>query len=316
MVWSPQRTDKREESRAGGRQPGYLAILSGLFFMHAMPIVDTHQHLWDLQRFDLAWLEGDYAALRRDFTLDDYEEDCAGLGVVATVYMEVGVASFDQEAEVAYITELCRSPHNKVAGAVVSGRPGSAGFGEYARRLAQTPEIKGVREVLLDRSPDQFLAAEYLQDIDRLGDLGLRFDIEIEASRLCEAAKLVRHCAATRFILDHCANPDIESGNLSSWQRDVAAIAGHDNVVVKISGLLSRAGRAGFGPRDLAPVIDHLLDSFGAARVMFGSDWPLCTLAGPHRDWVSAVKAVVSGRSDEDQRRLFHDNAVRFYALS
>ena len=74
-------------------------------------------------------------------------------------------------------------------------------------------------------------------------------------------------------------------------------------------------GRAGLGPRDLAPVIDHLLDLFGAARVMFGSDWPVCTLAAPYRDWVRAVKAVVSGRSDEDQRRLFHDNAVRFYAL-
>ncbi len=283
--------------------------------MHSIPIIDTHQHIWDLQCFDLAWLNREYATLRRDFTLADYQRECAGLGVVATVYMEVGVASSQQEAEVDYITELCRSPDNNVSAAVVSGRPGTPGFGEYIWRLAQTPQIKGVREVLLGRSPDHFMSPEYLRDLDRLGELGLSFDIEIESSRLTEAANLVRRCPATRFILDHCGNPEIESGDLSWWKRGVDAIAGHDNIMVKISGLLSHVGRAGLDPRDLAPVIDHLLDSFGTARVMFGSDWPLCTLAGPYRDWVSAVKAVVSGRSDEDQRRLFRDNAVRFYAL-
>ena len=281
----------------------------------SMSIVDTHQHHWDLQHFNLAWLNGDYTALRRDFTLADYEQDCESLAVVSTVYMEVGVGSSQREAEVSYITEICRSPHNKVSAAVVSGCPGSPEFDQYVHRLSLTPEIKGVRDVLLGQNPGHFLTNAYLRDIDRLGELGLCFDIEIEANRLSEAAMLVGNCTDTRFIFDHCANPDIESGDLSSWQRDIAAIARYDNVMVKISGLMSHTSRAGLGPRDFAPVIDPLLDLFGPDRVMFGSDWPLCTLAGPYRDWVGAVKAIVSQRSEADQRRLFHDNAVRFYGL-
>lgn len=282
----------------------------------AMPIVDTHQHLWDLSKFTLAWHEIDeYRPLARNFLLKDYAEVTVGLNVVKTIYMEVDVPLKQQAAEANYVIALCEQTDNQVVAAVISGRPGTNLFEPYVRRFAKSPHITGVRDILYGKGSGYFLDRQYIQGIRLLGELGLRFDVEIQSGGLPSVAKLIDACPGTQFVLDHCGNPDIQSGDISAWRQDVAAIAKYDRVVVKISGLLTGMKDEHWQPDDLAPAINHLWEVFGPERVMFGSDWPVCTLKGSYRRWFDAVQEIVSNRPEADLRRLFHDNALRVYDL-
>jgi L-fuconolactonase len=283
----------------------------------SIPIVDTHQHLWDLSRFRLPWLKGD-AKLDRSFVMDDYRKATEGLNVVKTVYMEVDVEPSQQLAEAEYVTAICRSGDTPMAGAVISGRPASDEFAGYLGRFEGIPQIKGLRQVLHGGStPAGYCLDErFVRGIRLLGNRGLSFDLCMRPEELDDAAKLLDACPDTSFVLDHCGNASVRSRDLSSWRAGIARVAERKNVVCKVSGIVASVGPGAWSPDDLAPIVDHVLTVFGPDRVVFGGDWPVCTLTATYRQWVEALQAIVSHRSDVDRRKLFHDNAVRVYRLS
>ena len=281
-----------------------------------IPICDTHQHLWDLDRFRLPWITG--GPLARSFVMEDYLEASAGLNVTKTVYMEVDVERSQKEEEAEYVLDLCRRGDNPMAGAVIGGDPASPGFAAYLNRYRGNPALKGVRRVLhtAETSGDYCLREEFVRGVRLLGERGLRFDICIPQDRLPSAAKLAGLCPETRFVLDHCGNavvPDLASRE--TWKRGIDEVAARGNVVCKISGIVASAKPGEWGADDLAPIVLHCADAFGRDRIVFGSDWPVCTRAATYREWVEALKSVVSAWSEEDQRKLFYENAVRFYEL-
>ena len=284
-----------------------------------MPIIDTHQHLWDLNRFHLNWLKPD-SILARSHTLSDYKEAAAGLDIVNTVYMEVDVEPAQQQTEADFVIETCRKPDSGMVAGVVSGRPAAEGFAAYAGQFKGSPFVKGIRQVLhVDATPPGYcLDPKFVRGVQLLGELGLRFDLCMRTNDLADAGKLIDACPGTQFILDHCGNapvhnPDGTAPERTHWKRDVATLAKRSNLVCKVSGLINTAKKGAWGPADLAPIVNHVLDSFGPARVMFASDWPVCTTVATLAEWVNALKAVVRERPQEQQRKLFHDNAVRFY---
>jgi predicted TIM-barrel fold metal-dependent hydrolase len=116
-------------------------------------------------------------------------------------------------------------------------------------------------------------------------------------------------------VLDHCGVPDVKGRALDPWRDRMRAMAALPNVVCKVSGVVAYADRERWAPADLAPFIRHTIDCFGWDRVMFGSDWPVCTLSASLKQWVEALREVIAGASEEQQRQLFHDNAVRVYRL-
>ncbi len=132
---------------------------------------------------------------------------------------------------------------------------------------------------------------------------------------LADAAKLIDACPGTRFVLDHCGNADVQARDRSGWERDIAAVARRRNVVGKVSGVVAGARPGRWAAEDLGPVVRHTLAVFGPDRVMFGGDWPVCLAAATLAQWVNALKEIVASRKAEEQRKLFHDNAVRFYGL-
>jgi predicted TIM-barrel fold metal-dependent hydrolase len=282
----------------------------------AVPIIDTHQHLWDLKKFKLPWIKSG-APLDRSFVLGDYLEAAAGLNIVRTVYMEVDVEPSQQSAEVDYVLDLCRRADSPMAAAVVSGRPAADGFAKYITPLRDSVFVKGVRQVLHNEETKAgyCLQKEFIKGVQLLGDLGKSFDVCIRPGELGDAAKLLDACPGTRFVLDHCGNADVRSRDLSQWKKDIADVAKRKNVVCKVSGIVVNAEPGKWGPDDLAPVVEHTLSVFGPDRVLFGGDWPVCTRAATLRQWVEALKSIVKGRPADEQRRLFHDNAVRFYGL-
>ncbi len=281
-----------------------------------IPIVDTHQHLWDLSRLRLPWLKG-AGPIDRSFVLNDYREATAGLNVQKTVYMEVDVDPGQQIEEAEYVIDLCRRGDNPMAGAVISGRPAAPEFAEYLARFKGSPWIKGVRQVLHGGStpPGYCLAPEFLRGIRLLGEIGMRFDVCIRPAELSDAARLVDACPETRFILDHCGNADPQAADRSQWEREIGALAERKNIVCKVSGIIARAKPDRPKAEQLAPIVRHVLAVFGPDRVMFGGDWPVCLLGATYREWVEALREIVRDHPPEEQRKLFHDNAVRFYGL-
>jgi L-fuconolactonase len=280
-----------------------------------IPILDPHQHLWDLDSFRLPWLEGG-GPLAKNFLMEDYQQEAQGLHVVKTIYMEVDVAPSQHAAEAEYVITLCQQDDNPMVGAVIGGRPASDDFPAYVRRFQDSPYIKGVRQVLHGETERGYcLRPEFVRGIRLLGEAGLCFDLCLRSDELADAVRLIDRCPETRFVLDHCGNASVQEKDRSPWERAIAEVAQRENVVCKISGIVASAAPGEWTPEDLAPIIRHCAEVFGRDRVMFASDWPVCTLAASYRQWVEALHVIVQDWSEVDQRRLFHDNAERFYAV-
>jgi L-fuconolactonase len=281
----------------------------------ALPIVDTHQHLWDLTKFRLPWIEKG-SVLARSYVSSDYAEAVKGLGVVQAVYMEVDVDPAQQTAEAQHVIALCKKGDTLTRAAVISGRPASDGFGKYIAQFKGSPSIKGVRQVLHGASTKAgyCLQKSFIKGVQLLGEQGMRFDLCMRPGELPDATRLIDACPDTRFILDHCGNANLKKHE--QWKKDIAELAKRKNVVGKVSGIVASAAPGKWTADDLAPVVKQTMAVFGPDRVMFGGDWPVCLLASTYAQWVKALKEIVADRKPAEQRKLFHDNAVKFYALS
>jgi predicted TIM-barrel fold metal-dependent hydrolase len=297
-----------------------------------LPIIDTHQHLWDLSKFKLPWVDG-APAINRSYLQSDYAEATAGLHVVKAVYMEVDVDPSQQTAEALYIIDQCQRDDTPTVGAVISGRPASADFAAYISQFKGNRYIKGVRQVLHGpETPSGYcLQPTFVQSIQLLGELGMSFDLCLRPSDLGDGVKLADLCPNTRFVVDHCGNGDPNiiaasaelpqnpadpfSHTRRQWQDDMQALANRPNVICKISGIIARV-TPGWSAATLAPTVNHCLDVFGPDRVVFGGDWPVCTLGASYREWATALREIIAERSERDQRKLLHDNAEQFYQLA
>lgn len=295
-----------------------------------LPIVDTHQHLWDLGKFRLPWLKPG-EPLNRSFLMKDYLQAVEGFGVVRSVYMEVDVDPKQLVAEAEYVIELCQRTDNPTCAAVIGGRPAAEDFEQYITRFKDVPYVKGIRRLLFQ--PEKCLERPFVAGVRLLGELDMSFDLCVPPTGLLTAAKLVDACRHTRFILDHCGNADPKaflpaagqqadpqagspSHRADQWRRDIAQLAKRQNVVCKISGIVAQAPKGSWTAEHLAPIVNHCLEVFGPDRVVFGSDWPVCTRVATLGQWVTALKEVIRTRPEVDQRKLLHDNAVRFYGLA
>ncbi len=284
-----------------------------------IPAVDTHQHLWDLTKVKLAWLK-EGTELAHSFTSKEYAEATAGLNVVKAVYMEVDVVPADKQKEADYVIELCKSGKTPTCAAVLGGLPGQDGFAEYVKQFKGSKYVKGIRQVIHgdDQPAGYCLEPKFVKSVQLLGDLGLSFDICIRPGELPDAGKLCDQCPNTRFILDHCGNADLKHTAVPRglWKNDMTALAQKKNLVCKVSGFIASAPAKGrWKPEELAPVINHTMDAFGTDRVMFGGDWPVVLRAASYKEWISTLQEIMKGRKEEEQKKLFHDNAMRFYGL-
>lgn len=278
-----------------------------------LPIIDTHQHLWDLSKLSLAWLPKD-GNLSKSHTLADYWHDAEGLNIVKTVYMEVD--SKERETEAELVLDYCRDETNKMAGAVIGGDPASAGFKEYLEKFVGDKNLKGVRQVLHGGQPRGYcLETKFVERVKWLGKHGLCFDLCLRPDELPDGARLADRCPETQFVLDHCGNAPV-FGDRTEWDRGMVVIAERPNVVCKISGIVAQCKPDQWQPSDLAPIVNRCREVFGIDRLMYASDYPVCTLAATLSEWTNALQEIVQEWTEEEHRKLFHDNAERFYELS
>lgn len=312
-----------------GVRPTYLA--QGAAMTDPLPILDCHQHLWDLQRFRLPWIAAG-SLLDRSYLPADYQAAIAGTGIQRAIYMEVDVDPAQRQAEADWVQALCRSGQGPTVAAIVNGRPADADFARYAAQFRDSPWVKGMRQVLHVASTPRgtCLAEAFVRGLRLLGTLDLSFDLCLRPTELEDAVTLARQCPDTRLILDHCGNADPKAflrpgdprragvrpdHDADAWRRQIERLADCPNVGCKLSGIVARVPRP-WSAEDLAPIVHHCLDAFGPQRVLFGSDWPVCLLGASLAEWVAALRQIVADRPAETQRRLLYDNAVRWYRLA
>jgi len=288
-----------------------------------MRIIDTHQHLWDLDLFSYAWLEtvepGSLAAgrptLNRSHRMADYLAATQGLGVEKSVHVEADVDEPYMLAETRHILALAGQPDNPLEGVVACARPETSGFRGYLDQIAGHPKLKGIRRIL-HTQPDELGQTQTFKDhLRSLAGYGISFDVCVLARQLPIAIELVRYCPEVAFILDHCGVPAVKDRVLEPWRSHIREIAGFPNVVCKVSGLVAYANLNRWTPNDLRPYVEYVIECFGWERVMFGSDWPVCTLAASFRQWVEALSLITADAGEANRSKLFHDNALRVYRL-
>jgi predicted TIM-barrel fold metal-dependent hydrolase len=275
-----------------------------------MRIVDTHLHLVYLDRFRYPWLDG-APALAGSFTLPTYLGEARSLGIEAMLHMEVDVAEEDIAGETAFATGL----GDGIAGAIAACRPESPDFPAWLETAAANPRVRGFRRILHTVPDDVSEPPLFAENLRRLSPHGLTFDLCVLARQLVPvAARLARACPDVQFVLDHCGVPDVAARALDPWRADLKAVAALPNVACKVSGIVAYATPT-WTVEDLRPFVEHAIDCFGWDRVVWGSDWPVCTPNASLSRWVAATHAIIAGASAAEKAKLLSENAERIYRL-
>jgi predicted TIM-barrel fold metal-dependent hydrolase len=283
-------------------------------FKEETVLVDTHLHLIDKSRMSYPWIANE-PALDRDFPYAEYARDALRAGITDVLYMEVDVAPSDISNEIDYVRERSRETGSLIRGAISACRPEDAGFSAMLERALADPFVKGFRRVLHVVPDEVSQGALFRENVMRLAGTRLTFDIVMHPRLAPLAMALADLAPDVAFILDHCGVPDIKSGDFDAWKRGISDLAARPNITAKISGIVAYADSGTWSAATLRPYVEHVIDRFGWVRVVWGSDWPVCTLGGGLLAWVAATHAVLSGCSNDERNSLFWKNANRIWRL-
>jgi L-fuconolactonase len=284
-------------------------------------IIDAHHHIWDPATRRHAWLDG-LPALDRRFDLADFERASAPAGVTASVLVQVLASAAETEEFLALAAATggaVESTGQTVAGVVGWVDLTSPAVADEIARLRELPggrRLAGIRHLVQDEpDPDWLRRPDTRRGLRAVGAAGLAYDLLVRPAQLPAALAVTGEEASVRFVLDHGAKPGIASGRREPWASLISDLAARPNVSCKVSGLVTEAGR-GWRPAQIAPYIDHLLDRFGPARLIFGSDWPVCTLAASYADVIALARDALGSRlGPAELNAVFAANAVTAYRL-
>lgn len=277
-------------------------------------LFDTHLHLIYRDRLSYPWLN-DFEALNHDNGFDDYARLAARLGISHCFHMEVDVVEDQIEREVSVITELAGAQGGLLRGIISSCRPEHDGFAAHLDRARETELVRGFRRVL-HVVPDEISMTQTFRDnIRRLSETGMTFDLCVLPRQLPLAVELVDHCPDVTFILDHCGVPDVASGTLEPWRSHMRRIAERPNVHAKISGVIAYGDPAAWTLDDLRPFVEETVAAFGTKRIVWGSDSPVCNLGGDLATWVAITHTLTNGWSADERNALYHQNALDLWKV-
>ena len=283
--------------------------------MPDFPVIDSHVHLYDIERLRYAWL-GAVPRLNRTFLLPDFDAARGDVAVDGIVFAEVDVDPGRNIDEAAFVQELADADPRLCGMVAHAPVEKGAAVEEDLDRLAQFPTLRGIRR-LIQTAPDPGICLEagFLDGVRRVGRRGLVFDICIKGWAMAYALELARRCPDVTFVLDHIGKPDIRHGLREPWWSQIAELACMPNVVVKLSGVITEADRAHWTREQVMPYAARVIECFGFDRVMYGSDWTVAELTHRYPTWVEILDQVVAGASEAERRALYRGTAARIYRL-
>ncbi|MBI5799262.1 MAG: amidohydrolase family protein [Verrucomicrobia bacterium] len=273
--------------------------------------IDSHQHFWRYTAADYPWMTEKLASLRRDYLPEALAPELARAGLDGCV----AVQAQQTVAEARWLLSLADA-HPFIKGVVGWVDLESESVEEQLAELARHPRFVGVRHVVQDEPDDNFmLRPAFQRGIGKLREFNLAYDILIFPKQLPAAFQLVANFPEQRFVLDHIAKPFIRDGTLSPWREQIRELAKAPNVCCKISGMVTEAKWEGWRAEDFRPYLDVVFAAFGAERLMFGSDWPVCMLAGSYAQVHGLVEDYTRALTTEALAKFFGGNAETFYQL-
>jgi L-fuconolactonase len=273
--------------------------------------LDAHQHFWHYSPEEYGWIEPDMTAIRQD----RLPEDLAPLLTSAKLDGTVAVQARQSLEETQWLLELA-DQHSFIKGVVGWIDLCTPDLRTQLVRFSGHRKLCGVRHVVQDEPDDQFmLRDDFLHGIAALAEFNLTYDILIFPRHLPVAVELVERFPAQPFVLDHIAKPLIKDGVLEPWTTGIRRLAAHDNVLCKVSGMITEADWQDWQPPRFQPYLDIVLEAFGPRRLMFGSDWPVCTLAGTYEKVVGLFASFARQLSADEQAEIWGGTARRFYGL-
>jgi L-fuconolactonase len=280
-----------------------------------MRIVDAHHHLWDLGVRDQDWITGaDLEPLRRDFLLGDYQPLAVRNGVAASVVVQTVTVPRETPELLALA-----ATSDLIAGVVGWADLTAPGLPGRIAELTARPggdKLVGLRhQVQSEPDPQWLTRADVLRGLAAVAEAGLVYDLVVTAGQLGAAARAAAAVPGLLFVLDHLGKPPIASGSIQPWAEDLRRLAALPNTAAKLSGLVTEADRLGWQLGDLRPYAETALDAFGPDRLMFGSDWPVCTLAASYPDVLQAARDLTAHLSATEREAVFAGTATRLYRL-
>ena len=278
-------------------------------------IIDAHHHLWQVARGDYFWMDPvadpGVAPIAHDFLLEDYAALARANGISGSVLVQAA----QTEAETAWLLEQAHASAGLILG-VVGWIDMTAKHARQALRgLARDPLLRGIRPMLQDIAPDDWVLRPVLEPaFDALIELDLAFDVLIRPAQLESAHALLTRRPQLRAVIDHGAKPRIADQQWQPWADWIGRIGRDTQAYCKLSGLVTEA-KAEWQADDLRRYVDHLLECFGPQRLMWGSDWPVALLASQYRGWLEAAQALIGDLTEEEYSRVMSANALQFYKL-
>jgi L-fuconolactonase len=275
--------------------------------------VDAHHHVWRLDRGDYGWLRPtpELRRIYRDFDLAELRPQLAKAGIGATLLVQAAPTL----AETRYLLEVAHENADLVRGVVGWVDFAAPDAPQRLAQLARDARLKSLRPMLQDEDDAAWILRPEVQPaLAALSPLGLRFDALVKPRNLRPLRTTLERYPDLAVVIDHCAKPDIAAGAWQPWADDLAAIAANSNAHCKLSGLVTEAGEH-WSVAQLQRYFDHVLCCFGSERVIWGSDWPVLTLAASYASWSTAADALLAALSSAECAAVRGGNAVRFYGL-
>lgn len=273
-------------------------------------VLDTHVHFWKFDRKRDAWITDDMKILQQNYL----PEQLAGTLHRNGVDGVIAVQADQQEVETRFLVELAKT-HPLIRGVVGWVDLQAENIADRLDHFSQFSIIKGFRHVAQAEPDDFLLQKNFQRGIAALQTHNYSYDILIYQHQLPAALQLVRKFPGQRFIIDHCAKPDIRSKNISDWKILMAEIAKCPNVCCKLSGLFTEAKWSSWTPADFYPCLDTVFEAFGTDRLVFGSDWPVILVAGMYVQWKSLLEKYMEKFKLEDREKVFGLNGAAFYEV-
>ncbi|WP_205499773.1 amidohydrolase family protein [Rufibacter psychrotolerans] len=272
--------------------------------------IDAHQHFWRYRPDRDTWITEEMAVLRQDFLPQDLQPLLAAAGLEGCVAVQ---ASSD---DTAFLLENARR-HPFIKGVVGWVDFLAENLGEQLEHLRQYGHLKGFRHVLQSEPDRDFMLREpFMRGIGQLQPYGFTYDLLIYQDQLPATLAFVKAFPNQPFVLDHLAKPSIKAQLIRDWARDIRKLAEQEHVCCKVSGMVTEADWQHWTYEDFVPYLEVVVEAFGVNRILYGSDWPVCLLAGSYHRVLGLVERYFAGFSPAEQDAIFGGNATRFYKLT
>jgi L-fuconolactonase len=274
-------------------------------------MIDSHQHFWQVGRFDYPWMTSDLGVLYRDYLPDELAPILKKNDITKTVVVQAS----NSIAESRWLLDLA-DQNSFIAGVAGWVDLMSPDIDAQLVELTAHPKFKGVRHLVESEPQDDWLVQPaVLSGLKRLSTYGLSYDLLVHTRHLKHVPRIAEACPELALVIDHLAKPPIAKNEIDEWSEGFKPLASYPNINCKLSGLVTEANWTSWQTDDLRPYVEFALESFGPERLMFGSDYPVCLLASSYERVLESFQEILKSLNDDEREKIFSRNAARVYRV-